>query len=292
MILIGGSTGQLGKEVVAQLLRRNAKGRFAVLARDADKAGTYADQGLEVRIGDYDAPDTLTTAFAGIDRFLFISTMSQDRGPQQRLVVDAARAAGVRHVVYTGLAIRDIATSGVRDLMASHFETEDHIRTSGMAWTFLRNTMYAEAIPQIVGPNALIAGIFLPGGTGRVPYALRAEMGEATANLLLQDGHVGSTYEFTGTAAASFADIAAGLSRLTGQQLGYQDIPEDALRENLRDAGLPEFLIWLTLGTIRDIRAGQYDLNSRDLERLLGRAPKSLDAQLGEVFASALPARL
>ncbi|SEB38302.1 SDR family oxidoreductase [Rhodobacter sp. 24-YEA-8] len=285
MILIGGSTGQLGKEVVAQLLRREAKGQFAVLARDPEKAKIYADQGIEVRLGDFDSPESLGPAFAGISRFLFISTMSQDRGAQQSRVVDAARAAGIRHIVYTGLAIRDIATSAVRDLMASHFETEDRIRTSGMQWTFLRNGMYAEAIAQIAGPKALTDGLSLPGGAGRVPYALRAEMGEAAANLLLGEGHEGKTYNITGSDAWSYADIAAGLQRLTGRAIGYQDIPEEALAVGMRAAGMPDFVIWLTLGTVRDIRDGQYDIASRDLEILLGRAPKSLDQMLASVFA-------
>ncbi len=285
MILIGGATGQLGKAVVGQLLARGAKGRFAVLARDPEKAKPYTDQGIELRVADFDAPDSLAPAFAGIDQFLFISTMSQDRTGQQRRVVDAAAAAGVKHITYTGLAIKDITTSGVRDLMASHFETEDHIRASGMAWTFLRNTMYAEATPQIAGPDALTSGINLPGGTGRVPYALREEMGEAAANVLLGRGHIGKTYDITGNDGWSYADIAAALSRLTGRKLDYRDIPEADLRDALRAAGMPDFPIWLTLGTLQDIREGQYDLPARNLETLLGRPPAGLDEMLRRVFA-------
>ncbi|WP_151719396.1 SDR family oxidoreductase [Gemmobacter serpentinus] len=285
MILIAGATGQLGKSVVAQMLRQGAKDRIAVLARDKEKAKAYADQGIEVRVADFDKPETLPAAFAGMDRFLFISTMSQDRAAQQLRVVDAAAAAGIRHVVYTGLAIRDIATSGVRDLMASHFETEARIRDSGMEWTFLRNTMYAEAIAQIAGPKALTDGIFLPGGQGRVPFALRHEMGEATANLLLQDGHAGQTYTITGPASWGYDDVASALSRLTGTRLGYQDIPAAALANGMRAAGLPDFLIWLTLGTLQDIKDGQYDIASDDLARLLGRAPADIDQLVTSVFS-------
>lgn len=285
MILIGGATGQLGTAAVKQLIAQGAKGKFAVLARDGEKAKPYSDQGIEVRIADFDDLGSLPAAFEGIDRFLFISTMSQDRGPQQKAVVDAAVKAGVKHITYTGLAIKDIATSGVRDLMSSHFETEDHIRASGVAWTFLRNTMYAEAIPQIAGPNALADGIFLPGGTGRVPYALRAEMGEAAANAILQDGHAGKTYEITGNQSLSYGDIASVLSSVTGKKLEYKDISEDDLREGLRAAGMPEFPIWLTLGTLQDIKSGQYDLSSRDLETLLGRAPASAEDMMRTVFS-------
>jgi NAD(P)H dehydrogenase (quinone) len=284
MILIGGSTGQLGQYVVAQLLRKGAAGRFAVLARDPEKAKIYSDQGIEVRYADFDDPRSLPGAFNDVKRFLFISTMAADRAIQQQLVVDAAAAAGVSHIVYTGLAINDIAGSAVHDLMNSHFQTEDRIRSSGMDWTFLRNTMYAEAIPQIAGPRALTEGIFLPGGGGRVPYALRSEMGEATANLLLQEGHLDRIYNIAGSNAWSYADVAAALSRLTQRNLVYQDILENSLRQGLSSAGVPEFVIWLTLGTVKDIKDGQYDIGSRDLESLLGRAPAPLDDMLRAVF--------
>lgn len=284
MILVSGATGQLGQSVVNHLLKRGAKGRFAVLARDLVKAKQYADQGIEIRHGDFDNPDSLTTAFADVERFLFVSTLSQNRGAQQTAVVAAARRAGIKHIVYTGLGIRNIATSAVQSLMGSHFETEDRIRESGMAWTFLRNTMYVEAIPQIVGGGALSTGIALSGGDGRVPYALRDEMGEAAANVLLSGHHSGKTYTLTGGTAWSYGDLAAALSGITGRQLGYQDIEQDDFRLQLIAMGLPDFMVWLTMGTVQDIRDGQYDIATRDLEHLLGRPPAALDAMLRSVF--------
>jgi NAD(P)H dehydrogenase (quinone) len=284
MILVSGATGQLGKAVVDHMLRRQGEERLAILARDPDKAKTYRERGLEVRQGDFDDVETLPSAFAGVRLFLLISSMSRDRGPQQIGVVDAASRAGVKHIVYTGLGIREVTTSGVEALMKSHFETEDRIRASGMEWTFLRNTMYADAIPQIIGPRALLDGISLPGGEGRVPYAMRSEMGEATANLLLQSGHSGKTYTFTGNEAWSYGDVAASLSRLTGKPLTYRDIPPEALQAQLQSAGMPDFFNWLTLGTLHDIREGQYDIASPDLEKLLGRSPASLDTMLRSVM--------
>lgn len=283
MILVSGATGQLGGEVIRQLLRKGAKGRFAVLARDAAKAAQWSDQGIEVRIADFDQPESLAAAFAGIDIFLFISTMSTERGPQQAGVVRAAALAGIRHIFYTGLAIRDITRSAVRSLMQSHFETETLIRDSGMGYTFLRNTIYADALPQIAGPDLRRDGIFLPAGSGRVPYAARAEMGEAIANALLSEGHEGKTYTLTGPEAWSFSAIAETLSRQSGRSLAYVEITGEDLARRLRAAGLPEFVIWLTSGTLSDIRDGQYDLASDDLQTLLGRRPKDLDALLSEL---------
>lgn len=282
MILVTGATGHLGRAVVQQLLKSGAKGQFAVLARDPAKATPYANQGIEVRIADFDSPETLATAFAGIDTLLLVSTLSLDRAAQQKIVVDAAARAGVAHIVYTGLAIRDIGSSAVRNIMLSHFETEDHIRQSGMAYTFVRNTMYADAIPIIAGPDALSKGIFLPAGEGRVPYALREELGEAIANVLLQSGHEGRIYNLTAPTAWSYGDIAQTLG------VPYTDIAPYTLHKGLTASGLPDFMVDLTLGTLQDIRNGQYDIPSDDLTTLLDRPPLGLADLLPRVFPPTL----
>lgn len=279
MILVTGVTGHLGRATVQHLLASGAKGQFAVLARDPAKAEPYARQGIEVRIADFDAPDTLATAFAGIDTLLLVSTLSLDRSAQQAAVVDAAARAGVKHVVYTGLAIRDIATSATQAIMQSHFDTEAHIRDSGLAYTFLRNTMYADALPIIAGPDAPTRGLFLPGGAGRVPYALRAELGEAAANVLLQPGHEGRIYTLTAPVAWSYQDVAEAL------EVTYTNITSDALLKGLVAAGLPDVMVDLTLGTLQDIRSGQYDIASDDLTRLLDRPPLSLSDLVSRVFS-------
>ena len=283
MLLITGATGQLGSAVVNQLIARQAQG-FAIFARDAAKAQRYTDQGIAIRQGDFDQPDTLADAFAGVQKLLLISSRSMDRATQQKKVVDAAVQAGVQHIVYTSLAVQDITTSHVRDLMQSHFDTEDHIRASGVAYTFLRNTMYGDALPEIIGPQWAQNGIQLPGGNGKVPYALRRELGEATANLLLQDGHAMQTYDITGNQAYSYADVAAALSAITGQSLPYQDIPAEAFAQQLQSIGLPDFLVYLTAGTVRDVKEHQYEVQSNMLQTLLGRAPADLPSMLREVF--------
>lgn len=284
MILVAGATGNLGREVMKHLTGYGADHEVGILARDPAKADHYARLGIPVRIADYDQPETLTTAFAGVRKLLLISTMSMNRAEQQKRVVDAAVAAGVRHIVYTGLAIRDIDTSGVRDLMISHFQTEDHIRACGVAWTFLRNTMYAEALPVIVGAPAAEGAILLSGGEGQVPYASRAEMGEAAANVLLQTGHEGQTYQITGAQAWSYGEVAMALTAAKHRNFIYQDIAPDTHREALEALRLPPFLIDLTLGTVKDIRDGQYDIVSDDLQQLLGRAPTPLPALLNDLF--------
>lgn len=284
MILVTGSTGKLGIAVVQQLLQQSARGQFAVFARDSSKTAHYAAQGIPVRLGDFDDPSSLPTAFAGISKLLLISSRAMNRAEQQKKVVDAAIQAGVKHIIYTSLAVQDINTSHVNGLMQSHFDTEAHIVASGVGYTFLRNTMYADAVPEIVGSAWPQHGIRLPGGNGRVPYALRREMGEATGNLLLQSGHEGKTYNITGSAGYSYQDIAQALSQLSGQPVLYEDVDPEAFKQQLQAIGLPDFLIYLMAGTVQDIKDHQYEVHSDTLRQLLGREPAGLQAMVQEVF--------
>ena len=285
MILVTGATGQLGSAVVQQLFNLPAKHEFAIFARDADKGAHYTGLGIPARIGDFDDPSSLPAAFAGIHKLLLISSRSMNRAEQQKHVVDAAVNAGVKHIIYTSLAVQDINTSHVQNLMQSHFDTEAHIFASGVDYTFLRNTMYADAMPEIIGPAWQKHGISLPGGNGKVPYALRREMGEATANLLLQSGHEGQIYDITGGEGYSYQDIAQALSRHSDQPVRYHDVTPEAFEQQLQAIGLPEFLVHLTAGTVLDIKDHQYEVHSDTLRQLLGRDPAGLEAMVREVFA-------
>ncbi len=133
--------------------------------------------------------------------------------------------------------------------------------------------------------NKLIDDITYKAGLlGITDKEIKTPLPQSTLAVQFFDIGTKEPYAITGNEAWSYADIAAALSRLTGRNLRYQDITEEALRDALRAVGAPEFPIWLTLGTLHDIKSGQYEIQSRDLETLLGRAPKSLDAMLRSVF--------
>lgn len=284
MILITGATGNLGKSVVKQLEQHLSKDQFILTSSKAETVAALIQQGYQARIADFNDIDTLHTAFQGVSKLLLISTMEQNRADLHDNVIDAAKAQGVEHIVYTRLAIKDIHTSAVKELMMSHFQTESYLMNSGINYTILRNTMYADALVQILGPQALMQDIQLPGGNGRVPYVLRREMGEATANLLLQDGHEQKIYHITHTKSYSYADIAAALTQLTHQRINYVSIPEDQFHHTLAQNGFPEFLIYLHAGTINDIKAHQYEIEDTTLATLLGRTPADLMTFLKELF--------
>ncbi|MFC6053459.1 NAD(P)-dependent oxidoreductase [Acinetobacter sp. Ac_877] len=284
MILVTGATGQLGSSVISQLSKTTSKDQFSIFARDETKASKYKEQGIEVRIGDFDQISSLGYAFKGVTKLLLISTMDFNRLEQHKNVIDAAKMAGVKHIIYTGLAIQNIETSNVKDLMQSHFDTEKYIQASGLDFTFVRNTMYTDAIPLIVGEKVFEQGVYLPGGDGKVPYALRREMGEAIANLLVQENHENKTYNITGDVAYSYADIAQTLSQISNKNINYINADEAQFEQLLKDIQLPEFLIYLTKGTVIDIKQHQYEINSSDLKTLLGRSPLDLKSALKELY--------
>lgn len=284
MILITGATGNLGTSVIKQLEQHLNKDQFVLTSSKEASAVLLTNQGYQARIADFSNPSSLKQAFEGIEKLLLISTMDQSRAEQHKQVIDAAKAQGVKHIIYTSLAIKDINTSAVKDLMMSHFETEKHLIDSGLSYTILRNTMYADALTQILGPNALTQDINLPGGTGTVPYVLRREMGEATANLLVQAGHENKIYNITSPNSYSYADIAAALSALTGKSIAYQDINENDFNNILKQIGFPDFLIYLHAGTIKDIKEHQYEINDTILSTLLGRQPADITVFLKELF--------
>jgi NAD(P)H dehydrogenase (quinone) len=284
MILITGATGNLGTAVIEQLLKNDAQEKFIALVRSADKAAAFIEQGIEVRTGDFDDPVSLDKAMQGIDKVLLISTTDPNRLQQHQNVVDAARKAGVKHILYTGITMKDVNTSALQPIMESHFQTEAYIQESGLTYTFLRNAQYMEVIQLFAGEQVFETGIHLSAGNGKATFALRREMGEAAANVLLQDGHENKTYHITGSELLSYADIAQTLSELSGKQVVYTAVEAAALENQLKQFGVPEFAIFLTVGFATDTKNNQFETVTDDLEKLLGRQPAALKAGLKELY--------
>jgi NAD(P)H dehydrogenase (quinone) len=285
MILVTGATGHLGTATVEHLLKRTKADSIVALARSEEKAKALRDKGVEVRIGDFDDVTSLDKAMQGIEKVLLISTVDHNRLQQHKNVVDAAKRAAVHHIAYTGVSMRDLNTSAITGLMEAHFQTEDYIRSSGMSFTILRNTLYTDVIPFYVGDQVFEAGIHFPAGTGSVPFALRNEMGEAIANVLLQDGHENKTYAIAGNTLYSFKDIADELSVLSGKTIAYTDANAADYTDKLKQFDVPEYLIYMLAGFATDIKNKQFEIISNDLESLLGRKPASLKEGLKLIYS-------
>jgi len=284
MILVTGATGHLGRAVLQTLASKTASNNLAALVRDPDKAADLQAQGISIRVGDYRGLASLERAMQGVTKVLLISGGGDDDALQQHYnVVDAARQAGVQCLAYTSRALKDpdLLTN---QLMVRHFQTEDYIKASGLAYVLFRNILYMEALPQFTGPHVLTTGIGLPAGEGKVAYASRSEMGEAIAHALLENSSDNKTYYLTGREAYSFHDVAAALATLSGKPVAYTPLETAEFEERLHARGLPATVIQRIVGFMTDIKNGQEEIVRSDLEQLLGRKPATLIEGVKRIF--------
>ena len=286
MILITGATGQLGTAVLQTLLQKTAPNQLAALVRDEAKAAGLAAQGVNIRIGDYSDTASLDRAMQGVSRLLLISGGGGPDALQQHYnVVDAARRAGISCIAYTSRAHRDPATMA-NTLMKRHYQTEDYIKASGLPYILFRNILYMDVLPLYAGKDFRTTGLHFPAGDGKVSYALRSDMGEAIANALLTSPCDNRVYRLTGSQPYSFADVAAALTVHTGQPVAYTPIDVETFTAQWQERGQPAPLIAMMLGFMTDIKNGQEEETSPDLEQLLGRQPIGLQEGIKTLFAA------
>jgi NAD(P)H dehydrogenase (quinone) len=284
-LLVTGATGHLGGAVVETLLKSIVPGRIAILTRSEEKRAAFQAKGVNAFLGDYNDVGTLEQAMNGVATVLLVSAGDQgDRMREHRNVIDTATKKGVTRIAYTSRCLRDRNTLANK-LMTEHFETEDHIRASGLKYTFFRNVLYMDAIPQFVGgSSALENGIFLPAGEGRVAFALRSELGEAMSQALLKETDNNSVYHFTGSQAYSFHEVATALGELSGKEVNYTAVEPDQFAGMLKQKNVPEPMIRKIADFITDIRHDQEAAIYNDLEHQLGRKPTGLKEGLKIVF--------
>lgn len=285
MILVTGATGQLGTAVVNNLLEKTSANRIAAFVRDESKASALKEKGIDIRVGSYDDTASLDKAMHGIEKVLLIAgTDENNRLQQHQNVVDAAKKAGVQCIAYTSRTLKDRNTLANK-LMEGHFQTEDYIKASGLNYAIFRNVLYMDTIPQFVGGEKVFeTGIHLPTGHGRVPFALRSEMGEAIAHVLSESGCSNRIYKFTGSETYSFDLVAATLSDLSGKKVGYIPAEKSAFEAQMKERGTPEAMVQKVVGFLTDIKNGQEEEVSPDLQNLLGRKPASLKEGLKVLF--------
>ncbi len=281
-ITITGATGHLGQLVVRALLARGVPAQdVRALGRDAGRLASLAALGVQTRVADYDDASSLSAALAGTDRLLFISasTTGADRPRQHQAVIDAAVSAGVGQVAYTSIVG---ATSSRMQLAQEHAATERALAASGLDVVLLRNSWYLENYSGQL-ETQLASGVVLgAAGDGRVSAAARLDYAEAAAAVLTQDGHLGRTYELGGDEAFTLSEYASTLRRVARQEVRYQDVPEQALAEQLAGFGLPQGVATMLADSDAGIARGDLLVETGDLARLIGRPTTGLEQHLGE----------
>lgn len=267
MIAVTGASGQLGRLVIDALLNRVAPGEIVALVRTPDSVSDLAAKGVQVRAFDYDAPETLAPALAGVNRLLLISGNAVGRRvPQHDAVIGAAKAAGVSLIAYTSILN---AEHSPMLLAAEHKATEALLAASGLDTALLRNGWYTEN--YLMGAGAAVEHGVLLGSSddGIISSAARTDYAEAAATVLVR-GLTG-TFELAGDAGFSQAELAAALAEISGKPVVYQNLPQADYAAALEQVGLPG--PYAAILADSDARAGEGALfdASGTLSQLIGR---------------------
>lgn len=283
-ILVTGATGKLGRKVVETLLRTVPAEQLAVSVRDPQKAEDLRARGVDVRQGNFDHPETLATAFAGVDRLLLISADgdNETRIRQHGNAVEAAQRAGVGFIAYTSLAN---AMESPIFLAPTHRATEEAIRKTGIPYAFLRNNWYLEN--EISGIQGVMAGApwVTSAGSGKVGWALQQDYAEAAAAVLTGSGHENKIYELSGKLLTQ-EELASALGAVLGKEVPVQQVDDAAYAEIMKGAGVPDFVIPMLVGIQEGIRSGALEVESGDFEKLLGRPLVPIQEALGQMVRS------
>jgi NAD(P)H dehydrogenase (quinone) len=224
-IAITGASGQLGKLVAERVLAQCAPSDVVLATRSPRELAHFAARGADVRHADFDEPRSLRDAFAGVERLLLISaTDLQRRVAQHRAAIAAAAAAGVRRVIYTSGSKPEPPNPAA--VAASHHATEQALTASGLAWTVLRNSLYAD-YQASEAQRAIETGVLAHNrGAGRVAYVARDDCAAAAAAVLLQDGHDGAVYDITGPESYGAEALAALYGELGGKRVALRPLDD------------------------------------------------------------------
>ncbi|MDK2767395.1 MAG: SDR family oxidoreductase [Sphingomonas sp.] len=267
MFAVTGASGQLGRLVVDALLSKVPPDQIVALVRAPDSMSDLAAKGVHVRSFDYDAPETLVPALAGVSRLLLISGNAiGSRVPQHRAVIDAAKAAGVALVAYTSILNADRSPML---LAAEHKATEEMLAASGIDHALLRNGWYTEN--YLMGAGAAIAhGVLLgSSGDGAISAAARGDYAEAAATVLVR-GLTG-TFELAGDDSFTQSELADALAAISGKSVVYQNLPQAEYAAALEQVGLPgPYAAILADSDARAAEGALFDA-SRTLSQLIGR---------------------
>jgi NAD(P)H dehydrogenase (quinone) len=288
-ILITGASGNFGRRTVRSLTDRLPADDLVLLSRTPDKLAEFARAGCEVRQGSFEEPRAIEEAARGTSKMLLISGHKVGyRVEQHSNAIDAARRAGVGHVVYTSFYGSTAENTAL--VCIDHHGTERKLAESGMAWTALRNGMYADSIVDAAFPAAVRSGRWITSaGEGKVSLIDRDDCVACAVAVLTTDGHENRVYDVTGE-LWSFPEMAQLASEISGVPIELVPVSDEALYAHLDAMGIPrgaqkEFDVdgyeWCSDDMVsyeREVRSGRFAIASDDVRALIGRDPKPFRA--------------
>ncbi|MDX8519474.1 SDR family oxidoreductase [Mesorhizobium dulcispinae] len=280
-LLVTGASGHLGRAVINHLLdaRKVAPANVIATTRNPENLADLAARGVIVREADFDDPASLEKAFKGADRVLIVSTGELDLKSDRRLkqhqaAVAAAKATGVSHLLYTSMPNPEPVSPVL--FAGDHYGTEQAIKASGIPYTIFRNGWYQENL-FLALPHAIASGKWYSSAAdGRIAHGARDDMAAAIAASLASGSKESHVYTLTGPQAYTTNEIAALVSEVTGKPLEVIQLPDEALTEGVKAAGLPEDFARIIVSFDANTRSGRIGMVTDAIETLSGRKPRTL----------------
>ena len=269
MIAVTGATGQLGRLVIEALLNKVPAAEIIAAVRTPEKAAELAALGVQVREADYSRPETLLSAFSGVEKVLLVSSSEVGaRESQHKAVIAAAKEAGVSLLAYTSLLHADTTPMG---LGGEHRATEQALIASGVPYAILRNGWYSENYAASIAP-AITHGAFIGAAAqGKIASASRQDYAEAAAAVLTRADAAGKVYELAGDSAYTLEEYTAEIASQSGMNIEYIDMPQADFAAALKGAGLPDWLAEMLADSDAGAAKGALFDDSHTLSKLIGR---------------------
>jgi uncharacterized protein YbjT (DUF2867 family) len=282
VVLVTGATGNVGSAVVRELGERGKTVRAFV--RDPGMAAAILGDDVELAVGDLGEPDSITRALDGIDRVFLACGNVPGQIDYETITIDAAAQAGVERIV-------KLSANGAEPGSPLAFwdwqgRIEQHLAQSGVAAVVLRPANYMTNLLASAEAIALTGKLFAPAGGARVAMIDPRDVAAVAAVALTEDGHDGQTYVLTGPEALGYHEVAATLSDTTGRRIEFVDVPDEAARQGMLEAGTPEFVADFLVRLFGALRAGAHALATDTVRAVTGSEPRSL-AQFARDHAGA-----
>ncbi len=283
-ILVTGATGNVGGAVVTNLTAMGADVR--ALVRDESKAQGLWDAGVELVVGDLDKPETLASAFSGVDKVFLATPVGPNQVSLARNGIAAARRAGSPHIIRLSAGALNTAADSPARVTRQHAEIDVELKASGLPYTILRPHNFMQNTLMAAQTVASEGAVYMPMKEGRFGIIDIRDIADVAAKVLTEPGHEGKTYGLTGPASISYHDIAAGLSKALGKEVKYVDVPLEAAREAMVGIGLPEWYADAYNEYNEAMSEGLGDFTTNDVEEITGHPARSYETFARE-FAQA-----
>ncbi len=282
MICVTGASGTVSSEVIRQLASLEAPFRGAYFSNK--KAEAARARGIEAVTIDYDQPETLRAAFQGCQRLFLLGPNALNQSELERNAVDAAKAAGVQHIVKQSVMG---ASDESWSLAKIHRAVEKAIESSGLAWTFLRPNSFMQNTVTFMGQTIRAeAAFYSASGQARISHVDVRDIAAVAAKVLTGPSHEGKAYTLTGPEALTYDELASELSEAVGRPITHINLPPSDLKNGMLAEGMPEEICNRMLDLERYFREGQASRISDDIKQVIGREPGRLAEYVRETAAT------